>query len=367
VAGLSVAFGTLGLVASLGGSSMSAAFVTPAATWAIAGIFALLAFGMMGVYEMQPPQWLMKVQGGAQGRGGSIVGAFLLGAVAAVLASPCTAPVVAGLLVFTAKEGNAVLGFIMFATLGLGMGAVLFAAGALNFAMRPGPWMVWVRYAFGVLLVGVALYYVANSELLSPVGVFVGGFAIAALAWFLIAWHLMRKEGAQRPEAQKRGFQVALLLVAITASVAFLTKPAPGLEWTKVADVEHVKREVASARASGQPVVVDIWATWCFYCKRYESLINADDGLRAGFEKMKRLKIDVTNDERNDLRRALGMRRGQPQMIFLDGQGRILQSAHLEGWQGDKDASRGALQKRVDLLFGTDAIVQQSAAPAAGN
>jgi thiol:disulfide interchange protein DsbD len=363
VAGLSVAFGTLGLVASLGGSSMSAAFETPAATWAIAGIFALLAFGMMGVYEMQPPQWLMKVQGGAQGRGGSIVGAFLLGAVAAVLASPCTAPVVAGLLVFTAKEGNAVLGFIMFATLGLGMGAVLFAAGALNFAMRPGPWMVWIRYAFGVLLVAAALYYVANSELLSPVGVFVGGFALAAITWFLIAWHLMRKEGAQRPEAQKRGFQVALLLVVATAGVAFLTKPPPSLDWTKVADVEHLKREVASAKAAGQPVVVDIWATWCKYCKKYEEVIADDPGLRAAFGKLRRLKIDVTDGPRNDLRSALGMKAGQPQMVFLDGRGRILQATHLDGWKGNEDKSKSALQKRVELLLGKDEPTAAAASP----
>ena len=57
------------------------------------------------------------------------------------------------------------LGFLLFSTLGLGMGAVFFAAGSLNLLARPGPWMVWVRYAFGVILFGVALYSANSGQL----------------------------------------------------------------------------------------------------------------------------------------------------------------------------------------------------------
>jgi hypothetical protein len=84
VLGLALAFGALGLAASFGGASLSAAFKSPYALWGIAGIFVVLAFGMFGVYEMQPPAALQRLMGGA--KGGSVVGSFLFGALSAVIA-----------------------------------------------------------------------------------------------------------------------------------------------------------------------------------------------------------------------------------------------------------------------------------------
>ena len=53
---------------------------------------------------------------------------------------------------------GAITVILLFFALGLGMGAVFFAAGSLNLLARPGPWMVWVRYGFGMLLFGGALF-----------------------------------------------------------------------------------------------------------------------------------------------------------------------------------------------------------------
>jgi thiol:disulfide interchange protein DsbD len=72
------------------------------------------------------------------------------------------------MLLFAAQSGSLLLGFLMFFSLGLGMGAVLFAAGSVNLLMRPGPWMVWVRNGFGVVLVGGGLYYLADAGRLTP-------------------------------------------------------------------------------------------------------------------------------------------------------------------------------------------------------
>src|SRR5439155_2706666 len=131
-------------------------------------------------------------------KGGNVVGAFLFGGMAALIASPCTGPVIAGMIVFTAQSGNAALGFLMFVVLGLGMGAVFFAAGSLNLVMRPGPWMVWVRYGFGVLLVATALYYLRSAERISTWGVLAIGFSAAALVALGIGRHLTSKEGEDK-------------------------------------------------------------------------------------------------------------------------------------------------------------------------
>jgi thiol:disulfide interchange protein len=334
VLGLSLAFGSLGLVAAVTGASISAAFENPVALWVIAGVFVLLALGMFGLYELQPPQWLQRFQG--QRKGGSIPAAFLFGALAAVIASPCTGPVIAAMIVFAAQAGNEALGFLMFFTLGLGMGAVLFAAGSLNFLLRPGPWMVWVRYVFGVLLVGVALYYVADAGLVSPTGLWVFGLLVGAVVAAGIARHLVRREGEASGPALRRGAEAGALVVVVTALVAFLTRPPPPVvfeggfqkePWITLRDRAHLKAEVEKAR--GRPVVVDTTADWCAKCKQWEHLIASDPLLRSAFSKMARLQIDVTKGKRKDLRSGIGAEEQQPFFVFLDAQGRIHRNLDL--------------------------------------
>jgi thiol:disulfide interchange protein DsbD len=352
---MSIAFGILGLAASFGGASISVAFEIPAVQVAIAVLFVFFAIGMLGIVELQPPAWLVNLQGGAQKKAGSLLGAFLLGVVAAVLASPCTGPVIAGMFVLAAKLGSAPLGFLMFFTLGLGMAAVLFAFGALNFAAKPGPWMVWVRYAFAVILSGVALYYLANAEILSPALLFVAGFLLAALFWVGVSWHLRRKEGAPAGEANVRGAKVAVLVVLATAVVAFLTKPPPDLGWTKLRDVAHLEQEIERSVARGRPVVVDIWATWCKNCKKFEHLIAEDEELKARFRHLTLLKIDVTNDPRDDLRWALGMVAGQPQMVFVDRTGLARRSAYIASWKGTEESRKMLRHSLAVVLDEADA------------
>jgi thiol:disulfide interchange protein DsbD len=330
---------------------VEAAFRNPGVIWGFAGFFLLMAFGMMGVFELQPPAFLEKARGGAQRKSGTIIGSFLLGAVAAVIASPCTGPVIVSMLAVTTKAGDPFLGFALFFTLGLGLGAVLFAAGSMNLLLRPGPWMVWVRYVFGILLAGVALYYVANSGLVSSTALFVGGFAIALFSWWAIARHLVKREGEQPRVANVRGAIIAVLLILTTGAVGLLTRPGGATPegWIKVRDVAHLREEVDRARREGKAVVVDVWAIWCTYCKAYDKVIENDPYLRDAFDRMVRLKIDVEKDPRLDLRAAVGLPSNQPLMAFFDTQGRIRRAADVLQWYGAEAASE--LRKRVDLVL----------------
>ncbi|MHC5010929.1 MAG: protein-disulfide reductase DsbD family protein [Planctomycetota bacterium] len=354
VLGLSLVYGVAGAASAAFGKAVDveAAFRNPAVLWSFAGVFLLLAIGMLGIIEMQPPAWMEKMRGGAQRRSGTIIGSFLLGAMAAVIASPCTGPVIVGMLAFTTQAGSVGLGFMLFFTLGLGLGAVFFAAGSLNLLMRPGPWMVYVRYFFGVVLVGVALYYVADPGLIGPIALFTIGFVIAAVTGFAVARHLVNKEGEVPATARFRGFWVAIALVLTTGLVAMLTRQglAGGPDgWIKVRDVAHLQEEVARAKAEGRPVVVDVWAIWCKYCKEYDKVIERDPYLREAFDQMVRLKIDVEKDAREDLRAALGLPAGQPKMVFFDEQGRIRRAADIQQWYGGDSGSE--LRRRVDLVF----------------
>ena len=375
VAGLCIAFGSLGLSAALAGASFAGAFQSPVALWIIAGIFATLAFGMFGVYELQPPAWAQRLQGGA--KGGNPIGAFLFGCLSAVIASPCTGPAIAGLIVLVAQLANPVLGFIMFVCLGLGMGTVFFAAGSLNMLAKPGPWMVWVRYAFGVLLVGAALYYLRSAGKIGPATLLAMGAGLAVAGAIGIAHHLVTKEGEEAPVARRRGAVVGGLTVAITAIVAVLTggfaakaeavaagptvAASGGADtddtWLKVKSREALYAAVQDAIRDGRPTVVDFWAEWCHYCNVYDKIIDRTPEILAGMRRFRRVKVDLTDADRTwepGVRSAVGARDNvQPFMVFIDRSGTIHRDLDLQ-W-AEKESGNELLRRVNKLLGGTTA------------
>lgn len=359
VLGLCLTFATMGVVAAKTGGAMSALFAMSGVQWGIVVLFIVLGFGMYGVYEMQAPQWLTKFQGGAQKRSGSVPGAFLFGCLGAIIASPCTGPAIAVLLIETAKEGSAILGFTKFFTLGLGMGAVLFAAGSLNFVMRPGPWMTWVRYTFGVLIVAAAFYYLSNYKLVEPTMLWVLAGVVCVLAAAGIAWHLHKKEGEEKAPARVRGIKVAVLTLAAIGLVAWYTRtPDNLLSWTYAKDPKHLQKLVADANEKGQPVVVDFWGAWCTNCKVYDKRIATEPELRQRFERITRIKVDLSEDTvRWPMRHALGVEEsGAPVMVFIDRAGRIRRAADLVGLQ-DSDT----VVKHIDLVLTDNEPLKTSA------
>ncbi len=357
VLGLSLAFATMGTIAAGLGGSLSAAFAMPSVVWGIAIVFFALAFSMAGVFELQPPAWLMKFQGGAQKKSGSLIGAFLFGILGAIIASPCTAPAVAVMLIIIAKTGDLVLGFSMFFSLGLGMGAVFFAAGALNFLMRPGPWMVWVRYVFSMLLFGAALYYLRSGGLISPTTLWVMAVGIASLGAAGVAWHLATKEGEVPKIARVRGIKVAAMWMVMAGLVWFLTQEDERkIEWIYVKDRAHLAQLAAEAKAEGKPMVVDFWAQWCHYCKEYDSLIAGNDELMGMFDQVKKVKVDLTDDaERWDLRHAVGLEvPAQPYMVLIDKEGNIRKAANVTQWYDDEETTADQLRARMAVILGGD-------------
>jgi thiol:disulfide interchange protein DsbD len=234
VLGLAMAYGLAGFASGLAGKAVDveAAFRNPVVLWVFAGIFLFLAAGMFGVIEFQPPSWLERARGGAQRKAGSAVGSFLLGVMAAVIASPCTGPVIVGMLAFTTKAGDPWLGFALFFTLGLGLGAMFFAAGSMNLLLKPGPWMVAVRNGFGVILAGVAFYYLASAGLVSKLGLIGLGVGSALLAAWGVARHLVHKEMVAPAKAVGTGTFLGVAVFAVMCVVYFLARPAapaPGL------------------------------------------------------------------------------------------------------------------------------------------
>lgn len=162
VVGLAAAYAGLGLVAGLTGTLFGGISTNPWLLFAMANMMLLAAMMMADVLPVPIPQRL-RDRSASMGEGGRYAGVLVMGIVSGLVAAPCGAPVMAAILTWVAATGSAWLGFVYLFAFSLGMSSLL-----LLFALvadtslrlpRAGPWMLWVKRAFAVILLGVAEYY----------------------------------------------------------------------------------------------------------------------------------------------------------------------------------------------------------------
>lgn len=159
-AGMAIAYGALGIAAAFGGMAFGSIQSSGWFQIGAAVLFLLLALAMFDVFNLDFSRFRGKV--GFASKGAGVASLVAMGALAAVLAGACTAPVLAAALVYTSDavaSGNRLAIAVPFA-LGIGMAAPWPLLGAgISALPKPGAWMAWVKRAMGLFLVVLAIYY----------------------------------------------------------------------------------------------------------------------------------------------------------------------------------------------------------------
>jgi len=109
---------------------------------------------------------------------------------------------------------------------------------------------------------------------------------------------------------------------------------APGGSSTHFTRVDSNAELDAQLRSPGRPVMLDFYADWCISCKEMEKFTFSDERVRARFDRMLLLQVDVT--ENTDEHKALLKRFslfGPPGIVFFDAQGREIQGLRVIGYQ----------------------------------
>jgi len=162
VFGLAAVYSTLGLIAGVTGTMFGTISTNPWLYFAMANVLILAALAMFDVIPIRLPAALSE-RAATAGTAGRASGAFVMGAMSGLVAAPCGAPVMAAILTWVGSQGSPTLGFVYLLVFSLGMCTLLvivgLSSGALSRLPRAGNWMVWVKRAFGVLMIGVAQYY----------------------------------------------------------------------------------------------------------------------------------------------------------------------------------------------------------------
>lgn len=246
-------------------------FQNPWFIGAMALVMVLFSASLLGLFEIRLPSGTSTFLATRGGNG--LAGHFWQGAFATLLATPCTAPYL-GTAVSVALAAPLPLLWGIFFAMGIGMSLpwLLVAAwpGLAQKLPRPGRWMIVVRVALGLMMLGSSLW------LLSLLGVHIGILPVITLVVVLILALLLATAWRYRWQTALRAG--ALALVAAGA-VAFVT--ASGGENSRHDRVNWQplsEQAIARAQAENKRVFVDVTADWCVTCKanKYNVLLRED-------------------------------------------------------------------------------------------
>jgi cytochrome c-type biogenesis protein len=165
VFGLALVYSALGLFAGLSGTLFGSVSTNPWLYFAMANVLVLAALAMLDVLPVRMPSALIQ-RAATAGTAGRFSGALLMGAMSGLVAAPCSAPVMAAVLTWVSATRSALLGFLYLFVFSLGMCTLLvvvgLSSGTLARLPRAGMWMVWVKRAFALVMLGVAEYYLVK-------------------------------------------------------------------------------------------------------------------------------------------------------------------------------------------------------------
>ncbi|HEU4813168.1 MAG TPA: protein-disulfide reductase DsbD [Xanthomonadaceae bacterium] len=329
-------FTAAGVVAGLLGANLQVAFQHPWVITAFAALFVALALSMFGLYELQLPPALRARLGEVadRQRGGSWPGVAAMGALSALIVGPCVAPPLAAAVLYIGQTRDPVFGGAALFALAIGMGLPLLAFGVAAGRGLPtsGPWMTAVQRVFGFVFLGLAVWMLSRI-LPGPASLALWGvLALGAAAW---AFGLAKPDALARTRLLARFAGLALLVVGAAQLVGAWTggndplrplaaiagEPARKLEFRMIKSVEDLDREVAAARAAGQPLLFDFYADWCVSCKEMEKYTFTEAQVHESLAGFVLLKADVTANDAIDqaLMRRFGIVGPPATLFFVDG------------------------------------------------
>jgi len=228
-------------------------------------------------------------------------GSFFTGALAVVVATPCTAPFMA-VAIATGLAASPPVTVLIFIVMGLGLASPYLALGAIpalgRVMPRPGPWMEVFRQllAFPMYAAAVWLLWVVSQEAgASGVLAAASGFVLLGFA----GWVLGITQDA--PAAWRRwiGRAAASFAAVLTLASLMGLGGMPAVSAAEQNTEAFTPAKLAALRAEGRPVFVNLTAAWCVTCLVNERVAISNDSVRAAFarEHVAYLKGDWTRQD----------------------------------------------------------------------
>lgn len=365
--GMSLSYTLAGIAAGLSGQLLSNALQSPWMLGITSMIFVFLAFSMFGFYELRLPSAIenrmVNIANGI--KGGQFFGVFSMGALSALIVSPCVAAPLAGALIYIGQTHDVVLGGVALFSLSIGMGLPLLLIGASAGHVLPkaGPWMTAVRDFFGFLMLCLAIYLI-SPVIPSSLQMLLWAALLIIPAIYLRAIDSLPTNASPLQRLCK-GIGIILLALGITMIIGaasgaksplnplsgIVSKQAStsnsGLSFKRIQSIAELEASIQNAK--GQTVMLDFYADWCVACKELEQFTFSDTGIKNALKDTVLLQTDVTNNTPEDIALLNRFKLfGPPGMVFFNQTGQEIASLKVVGYQPPEEFIK-TLQKLNSL------------------
>ncbi len=356
VLAMALTYTVVGVVAGLAGTNLQALFQTPWVIISFSVVFVLLALSMFGFYELQlPASWQNKLSNlSNKQKSGSWLGVAVMGLLSALIVGPCVAPPLAAAVIYiSSADGGPVVGGLALFAMSMGMGVPLIAIGTSAGKWMPssGGWMNVVKSFFGVLLIGMAVWFLSRI-LPDDTTLMLWGLLLIATA---VMWHQNAKDNGLSGWVMSvfDALKIILLVVGVAQLIGAMAgqsdplRPLKGVfagaavqaeqkvQFTPIKSLADLNLQIKN---SDKPVFLDFYADWCIECKRMEKTTFKDPEIVTLTAQMTALKADVTANDEVDaqLMQHFGIV-GPPASLFFAADGTPLVVHNFFGYKAAAD------------------------------
>ncbi len=343
VQGMALTYTLLGLVVVLIGLPFQIALQSPYVLIGLSIVFVLLALSMFGVFTLQLPSSLQTklTQFSQQQKSGAFFGVFVMGAIAGLVASPCTSAPLSGALLYVAQSGDFVIGALTLYLLALGMGLPLILITVFGNKILPksGAWMENVKTAFGFVMLALPIFLISRiiPSMWEP-----RLWALLGVSFFIWLAIQMRSNGIGL------FFRIVFFVAAMVSA-----QPLQNWVWQENAATSQAANTQSAVQNSlvfqqisnydelqtvlkqhpNKIAMLDLYADWCVACKEFEHKTFADPQVQTALSDVLLLRVDMTNNSESNrtLMKALAVT-GLPTIIFFNQQGEEIQAQRITGF-----------------------------------
>ncbi|MCA9425159.1 MAG: redoxin domain-containing protein [Candidatus Omnitrophica bacterium] len=344
ILGVALSYASLGVIAAAIGAVFGDLMENPWVISIVAIFYVVLALSMLDVFTFYLPSSWVTAATRVNGKG--YVPAFMMGLVSSVVFAPCGEPILLGLLTWVAKSRDFFLGFWLLFVYAWGIGVLFFIIAVFSSSMRylpkAGSWMVAVKDFFGLLLFGLAIYWLRY---------------VLPEMWtlsLLILYLLGAATFIHTKNHDTKGWSRGVLSFATLASLLFATLPLQRVAmiqgWlpsvssvsTQLSGVpgqsalsSHKERwrtdtpltDLKQAQAKGRPAIVDFRTNVCPKCDHIEEHVFADGEVQKALEGFATIQVNLSDRDENE--EILTLQRKHdvlavPVIVFYDSEGNFL-------------------------------------------